>query len=176
MSLCDGMGGYALSLKANQIKATHYYASELDATARIICDNANPADATFPGVDHSTLPCDVNDITEDTIRALGFNVIKSFVAGPPCQDMSKLRLLPGYRKKKGQNTQPGLKGKHGQVFIQVLQIFAWVMKYNPDLRFWVLENLDFSDLTEDWEVICSALGDPYVLDSADFSCQRRVRA
>ena len=172
LSLCDGMGCYALSLKANRVKCTRYIGVEINPTSRIICDNANPADDLFPGVDHSW-STDVFKITEEMIRDLGHNAIKSFAAGPPCEDMSKLRLLPGYRKIKGE-PRPGLKGKKGQVFVQTLQVFTWVLKYNPNCEH-LIENLDFSDM-DDWQVVCAVMGQPYVIDSADFSYTRRVRA
>ena len=164
--------GFTLSLKANRVKCTRYIGVEINPTSRIICDNANPTDGLFPGVDHSW-SIDVFKITEEMIRDLSRNAIKSFAAGPPCEDMSKLRLLPGYRKIKGE-PRPGLKGKQGQVFVQTLQVFTWVLKYHPNCEH-LIENLDFSNM-DDWQVMCAVMGQPYAIDSADFSYTRRVRA
>lgn len=172
ISGCDGMGSLALSLKAVNANCTRYISIENNATKRVVCDNANPSDASFPGADHSW-QSDIYNVTEEKIAALGYNAVKFFGSGPPCEDGSKLRLLPGYRKIKGSNPRPGFDGKKGKVFVQVLQVLAWILKYNPDCEY-LIENVDFSDLP-DYQLVCDILGEPLRIDSADHSYTRRVR-
>ena len=50
-----------------------------------------------------------------------------------------------------------------------------MLKYNPDCGLFS-ENIKFDDTQADWQVVCKALGTPRILDSADYSMARRVRA
>ena len=50
LSLCDGMGGAALSLKEADKPISRYIALEKDTTARKVCQTANPKSDVFPGV------------------------------------------------------------------------------------------------------------------------------
>ena len=53
LSLCDGIGCFTMVLQRIGAKLSRFIAVELEEDARIICQNANPATAEFPGVDHS---------------------------------------------------------------------------------------------------------------------------
>ena len=49
------------------------------------------------------------------------------------------------------------------------------MEFNPGCQF-IVEHLKFDDMVEDWSLVCAALGQPRIVDSADVSASRRVRA
>ena len=178
LSLCDGMGCGLMSLRANGVsvdQANRYIAVEIDADARAIAKNANPDKPGLPRIDHSW-HSNVYNITEEDIERLGHNSIKMFLAGPPCQDFSKLRLIVRKRSKSKMNElRPGLNGPHGRVFRQVLQILQWVLKHNPDCEY-LIENVDFSDLGADWGEVCDRLGSPMLIDAQMYSFTRRYRA
>ena len=177
LSACDGIGMGAYILNRLDADITRYIGMEKESVARTICDNLNPPDKSyFNGVDHS-FHTDIYHVTEDRIASLGYNVIKIYIMATPCEDWSLYRLLPSRYKnrKRPVNPRPGLRGKKGAVTIQALQIWAWVLKYNPDCELFS-ENIKFEDMPDDWQVVCKALGTPRILDSADYSMARRVRA
>ena len=97
LSLCDGLGGLALSLKKLNGKRpfTRYVAVENNSTSRKVCQATNPEGSEFPGVEHGfNGKHDIDKITEEDIKPLPPNSIKLVSAGPECVDFSKLRLLP----------------------------------------------------------------------------------
>jgi hypothetical protein len=180
MSACDGIGMGAYILNRLDADITRYIGIETSAVARTICNNLNPPNKShFNGVDHSW-HTDVYHVTEDDIAALGHNRIKMYIMATPCEDWSKYRLLPSrYKnrksKKRSVEPRPGLRGKKGAVTIQALQIWSWILKYNPECEMFS-ENIKFDDMQADWQIVCKALGTPLILDAADYSMARRVRA
>jgi len=50
-----------------------------------------------------------------------------------------------------------------------------VLKYNPESEYFC-EHLKFDDMIDDWRTVCEALSEPCVLDAADHSGSRRLRA
>ena len=74
LSLCDGLGCAALSLKKvgwDEVGVDRIIAVEKSKTARKVCDAANPATDTFPGVDHGLNgKHDITLITEEDIRTM----------------------------------------------------------------------------------------------------------
>lgn len=178
LSLCDGMGCMAMGLRAIDAQIDRYISVENHSGARVIGVNANPETSTFPGVDHSW-KSDVTNITEQDIIDLGVNNIKILGFGAPCEDMSKLRLLPdrpGYPQRRCRgDPRPGLSGPKGQVFRAAIKVASWVRKHNPDCELFV-ENVDFSDMPEDWAEVCKALGKPIIINAADHSYTKRNRA
>jgi len=78
---------------------------------------------------------DVTKITEKDIEALGPDYFDLVMWGSPCEDFSKLRLLPNRpgqksrRRKKGVDPRPGLMCKHGRLLLVCCQVFKWVLKY-----------------------------------------------
>ena len=114
LSLCDGIGCLWMVMQRIRADITWAVAVENDEIARIICQNANPPTAHFPGVDHSW-KSNVFDITEADIAQFGPNVIKFLGLGPPCEDQSKLRLIMSAaqrraHQKSGKDPRPGLDG------------------------------------------------------------------
>ena len=180
LSLCDGLGTALHVLEELHADVTRYVGVELDSTTRTLSDNLNePERSACGGVDHSW-HCDVFSITREDVKALGQGKIKLLAIQAPCQDHSPLRLLPGRNKgkKKGveaQEARPGFKGKHGSVFLRCLEIFGWVMEFNPECEY-LVEHLKFDDMPEDWALVCAAMGTPMILDAADWSASRRNRA
>ena len=177
ISLCDGMGCAALALQQLGVTMQRYAAVETDETARLVCQNVNPETTCFPGVDHHWFQ-DVNDITEKDVK--DFGPIGMFTFGAPCEDVSKLRLLPNRPgnyppKVDGVDPRPGLDGPRGRVFRVCLRVLAWVLKYNADCEYFV-ENVVFDDMTEHWNEVCRALGNPVIVNAADFSYTKRNRA
>ena len=90
-----------------------------------------------------------------------------------CNDFTKLRLLPdredykGPKRKPGVDPRPGLDGKYGKTFRQVIAIWGWILKYHPDCLFFI-ENVDFTDMAKDWKEVCDALGTPIIITSHDY--------
>ena len=86
LSLCDGLGCAALSLKKvgwEEVGIDRIIAVEKSKTARKICDAANPATDTFPGVEHGLNGSHaITQITEEDIRAMPQGTLKLFLAGP----------------------------------------------------------------------------------------------
>ena len=175
LSLCDGMGCGKISLTANNANYNRYIAVEISEDAKRIARNANPPTSGMPHIDHSW-HSNVHDITEQDIEDLGQNSIKLFLAGPPCHDFSRLRLITRNRaKKKVHELRPGLNGPNGRVFREVIKILQWVLKHNPDCEY-LIENIDFSDMGDNWSEICSAIGEPILIDAQQYSFTRRYRA
>lgn len=190
ISLCDGIGCAAMALQEAEVPTSRYIAVELDAKARSIASHANPKTDHFPGVDHSWHN-DINDITEKHIAAFPKNSIKAIVGGTECSDFSKKRLLPSTEAFKAArlkqardsggkylpNSVPrqGLNGKKGSTFRTAIKILRWVKKYNPDVVF-LFENVEFKDMADDWAEVNSALGEPLIINSHDYSTTARNRA
>ena len=186
LSLCDGMACLYIALRFLDANISSYIGVENSEAAKIVAKNVE-ANLTsllgddFCSIDHSKWNS-VFDITRQDIENLGTNKIKLLAFGAPCEDMSKLRLLPSSRKgwrkwwnKSGEDLRPGLDGPKGKVFRQCLQILSWALEFNPDLEYFI-ENIEFSDMPRDWYEVCEALGLPYVVNAADFSYTKRNRA
>ena len=175
LSLCDGMGCGMMSLTANNATIDRYLAVEISADARDIAKNANDKANGATVIDHSW-HSNILNITEQDIADLGHGNIKMFMAGPPCQDFSRLRLITNKKHRRcADELRPGLNGPNGRLFREVIQILQWVLKHNPDCEF-LIENVDFSDIKDDWEEICNALGQPILIDAQLYSHTRRNRA
>ena len=167
MSLCGGIEGGAASLRAASTVMDRFISVENNATKQLIANNMNPAHGNFPGIDH-TWHEDIMNITEQDIIDLGAGNIKLLMFGPPCKDMSKLRLLPdrqGHRPKG--DPRLGLDGPTGRLFRQCIWILSVVLKHNPDCEYFS-ENVCFRDLIEHWLEVCNALGDPAQIVSHDY--------
>ena len=129
LSLCDGMGGMAMSLKSTGSDANfnRYISIEKSKVARKICQAANPPTETFPGVEHGIDGIhDISDITEEMIKGLPPDSIGLVSGAPMCNDHSKLRLLkdrPEYKgpPRKKKDPRPGLDGKCGMTFRQTIK-------------------------------------------------------
>ena len=148
---------------------------EIDPVSRTICDNLNPPESTsFSGVDHSW-HTNVYSITRDDIEALGRDKVKSLFVSLPCGDHSLLRLLYNPQRPNQKLTRPGFKGPKGKVFLQCLQVYVWVLEFNPNVEL-LWEFPVFDDMPEDWNLACLSLGIPTIIDSAECSATRRVRS
>ena len=162
-------------------KIKRYIAIEKQKISRKICCAANPKTAVFPGVEHGlNSKNDIFKIAEEDIASLGKDAIEVICAGPMCNDFTRLRLLPDRPGWNGPpsgpgDPRPGLDGKYGQTVRKCIEIIGWVLKYNPNAKYF-MENINFSDMKEDYAEVCSALGTPLVLDSYDHSCTKRIRA
>ena len=184
LSLCDGMGCMALALRSRWEKLgyTRYIGIEKNKGPRKVCDAANPKGMHFPGVEHGLNGHhDIFDITEDDIKSLPKDSVALLSFGAMCNDFSKLRLLPdrldykGPPRKPGVDPRPGLNGKYGKTLRKCIEILGWVTKHHPNAKFFS-ENVDFSDMKDDWKEVCDALGKPYIINSEDhsFTCRRRA--
>ena len=82
LSLCDGAGCAALSLKKvgwEDIEIDRIIAVEKSKTQRKICDAANPVTDTFPGVEHGLNGChEITLITEEDIRTMPGGMLKLY--------------------------------------------------------------------------------------------------
>ena len=181
LSLCDGMGGLAISLKAIGAPSfDRYIAVEKEPASRMVCNSANPKDGTFPGVEHGLNgKHDIFDITEDDIESMPPDSLGLLASAPMCNDHSRLRLLsdrPGYTGPKRTKKYPrkGFNGKYGKTFRQTIKIVGWSTKHHPNSKYFI-ENVDFSDMKEDWEEACEALGKPYKVRHKHYSATNRVR-
>ena len=81
-----------MALDAQSAQYDRYLAVEISEDARLIASNACPHKLDRPRLDHSW-HSNMLDITEQDIIDLGYNSIKQFLAGTPCQDFCKLRLI-----------------------------------------------------------------------------------
>ena len=140
-----------------------------------ICDNLNPPELMPDGGMDYTWHTDVDNITHEDIQKLGVGSIGRLDISVPCKDFAMSRLLPSKFGGKLSDPRPGSRGKHGKVLMACLEVTAWALGLNTDCKFFC-ENLPFTDIVADWKVMCLALGQPIVLDSADYSCTRRTRA
>ena len=111
LSLCDGLGCAALSLKKvgwEEIEIDRIITVEKSKAQRKICDAANPATDTFPGVEHGLNGSHATTfITEEDIRTMPRDTLKLLLAGPVCVDFCKRRLFPDRASYKGPKTPPG---------------------------------------------------------------------
>ena len=175
LSLCDGMGCGMICLNANEANIARYLAVEISSDARDIAKNVSDKMNKTAIIDHSW-HSDILNIAEEDIAALGNGNIKLFIAGSPCQDFSRLRLITRHKHKKCiSELRPGLNGPNGKLFRDVVQILQWVLKYNPECEY-LIENVDFSDIKDDWDEICGALGQPILIDAQRYSFTKRSRA
>ena len=184
LSLCDGMGCMALALRSQwkELGYTRYIAVEIDKDARAVGRTANPKDDIFPGIEHGLNGLhDIFSIQEDHISALPKDSIALLSFAGMCNDFSKLRLLPdrldykGPPRKPGVDPRKGLNGKYGITVRKCIEILGWVSKYHPNSKHFS-ENVEFSDMKEDWKEVCDALGKPYIINSQDHSYTCRKRA
>ena len=175
-SMCGGMDVAALIAKAIQIRPSRHISVEITRSARTVAAAIHQLSEDHPGVDHS-FATDVPTITREQIKSLGKSAISMICFGAPCEDMSKLRLLPprhaGDRKA---NPRPGLDGPKGQIFRECLKVRRWIKEFSPRAKTFI-ENVDFSDMEEHWAEIEEDTGmKPILIDSADYSNTRRRRA
>ena len=145
-----------------------------------MCDNLNPPEGSiFNGVDHSW-KSDVFDVTEEDIASLAPNAIAMYIMATPCEYFSKLRPINNHLAGRSKSQQqadprPGLRGKKDSVTVQSLQVWVWILKYNPHCEL-LAGNAKFDVMKEDLDAVCKILGVPLILDAADVSHTRRVRA
>ena len=177
LSLCDGAGCAGMAARNCGMTFDRYIAAENDDVTTIVSDNCNGdhMGQGVPAPDHYW-NSNVEDIQEKDIAELGQDNIKLLTWGAPCEDMSLLRLL---RKPSASDSEcslrPGLKGPKGRVFLKCIEITQWVLLYNPDCEL-LIENVVFKDLKEDWGLVCKALGEPMIINSALVSFTKRNRA
>jgi len=162
LSLCDGMGCAARALQDLDMVPSHYIGVEINPAARKVAQNLNPPSSRFQGIDHSRFS-DVMKITESDIEKLGKGAVDKVFFGAPCEDFSFLRLLPNRSGKKSSNPRPGLDGPEGQILRKCIQILQWVLQFNPSATCFV-ENVNFSDLKDDWKEVCRSPCDRTILD------------
>ena len=175
LTLCDGIGAAPHVMGLIGAPITKCLGVEIDPVKRTVCDNVNPPEKSmFGGVDHSWRS-DVFKIKRSCIEALGRNSVVRLDIAAPCEDMSPLRLLPSKFGPHVKTTRPGLAGEKGKVFVQCLLVLSWVLEFNPQCE-WFVENIKFDDMADDWDSVCTVLGQPTLLDSADHGFLRRVRA
>ena len=191
ISLCDGIGGGATALVAAGVQdVTQYIGVENNPTARKIAKHANPKTDIFPGINHDWHQ-DITKITEADIQALPAGSVVGLIAGTPCGDFSKNRLLPSTapyveaRMKQAKNEggkyvvtkfpRKGLSGKLGGLFRTAIQIWRWVKIHHPRATFF-FENVVFNDMEDDWKEVNATLGEPLVINSMDYSTTARNRA
>ena len=122
----------------------------------------------FSIIDDQALPQNVEDITEQHIAACGN--IDVLHGSPPCTNFSRALVDRGA----GVDGRTGLAGPTGRLFYKMMEIWRWVLKYNPHCRY-IIENVVFDDMP-DWAEVCAILGTPVVLNAKDYSCTWRQRA
>ena len=157
-------------------KISRYISVENNERARKVAQAANPKTDEFCGIDHEWCN-DVWQIQEAHIAALGRNRIGMLGCGPNCQDFSRMRFLPdrqGNLPKKGKDPRPGLNGPKGKIFRKCVQIYRWIMKYNPKCKY-LFENVVFDDMP-DWHQVNRWLGKPTVIQARYYSHTSRQRA
>ena len=146
--------------------------SEISGKARSVCDSANRDQQGNPFICRN-FPNDVMEITEKHIEDQGKIIM--FAGGAPCGDFSRKRNL---RMRNGKmpttDQRSGFKGKTGILFKQMLKVWHWVKKHNPECDYFI-ENVIFDDMQE-WQVVNETFGEPTVLNSKHVSFTARRRA
>ncbi|RPG35949.1 MAG: hypothetical protein CBB72_005020, partial [Muricauda sp. TMED12] len=162
VDLCSGISCLAMVAKRLRIKPSKYFAVENSADAKKVAKTVHGPNSDFPNIDYSW-KSDLLSITEQDVIAFG--KVNMVGMGAPCQDHTRLRLL---KPRFGNNpsSRPGFAGPKGKVFKHGIQVIKWMINQNPKLIFMV-ENVDFSDMTEDYNWVCSELGvAPILLDGS----------
>ncbi|XP_072746851.1 DNA methyltransferase 3 isoform X3 [Anoplolepis gracilipes] len=157
LSLFDGLStGFVVLLNLG-IAVDVYYASEIDKNALMISSSHFGDRITYLG--------DVRNITKEKLDEIA--PIDLLIGGSPCNDLSMVN--------------PARLGLHdprstGILFFEYCRIKKLMKKANKHHHlFWLFENVA-SMPTEYRLEINKHLGqEPYVIDSADFSPQRRLR-
>ena len=178
IDLCGGMSCLAMGLKetGNSRHFSRYISVDKDPKKREVAQVANPKSKYFCGIDHDWCS-DVWLIQEADIKAFGYNGIGMLGCGPNCQPFSRLLFLPdrnGNLPEPGVDPRPGLNSKKGRIFRKCIQIWKWVMKYNPRCLY-LFENVEFRDMP-DWKQVCRVLGEPMLIQSRHFSFTSRYRS
>jgi len=171
VSLCGGMDTLALVAKQLKIMPSRFASVETSPACRKISDVVNPKTTDFPGIDH-TWAHDLLSVTKDAVADLG---VVTFVGmGAPCQDHSKCRLLPArHASDMKEVKRPGFAGPKGKVFKHGVQVIKWMIEANPKLVF-LVENVDFTDMKDDFNWVCSELGVQPVLLNGSFTTRNRL--
>ena len=163
-------------MKAIDADITHCIGVEINPEKRLVCDNVNPPETcSIGGVDHSW-HTDVHSITREDIHQLASRgeIVRLDIAAN-CEDFSSLRNLPSKFGRPLKNPRPGFAGKKGAVLLACMEIAGWVLEVCPDCEVFN-EQIKFDDMPAEWALMNAAFGEPLVLDSADYSGSRRVRA
>ena len=175
LTLFDGAGGLGMSLNELgklDLSQQRIVSCENHKGARLVCDSTNRKEDGSPMIDHNWCQ-DVMDITEQKIVDLGDIILVA--GGAPCGDYSRKRNL---RQRNGKmpttDQRSGFKGKTGILFKQMVKIWRWVKKHNPNCDYFI-ENVVFDDMKE-WIYICDAFGEPTVVNSKYQSFTARRRA
>ena len=178
IDLCGGMSCLAMGLKetGNSRHFSRYISVDKDPKKKEVAQVANPKSKYFCGIDHDWCS-DVWLIQEADIKSFGYNGIGMLGCGPNCQPFSRLLFLPdrnGNLPEPGVDPRPGLNSKKGRIFRKCIQIWKWVMKYNPRCMY-LFENVEFRDMP-DWKQVCRTLGEPMLIQSRHFSFTSRYRS
>ena len=173
ISLCDGIGCAAMTLANLKIPVDKYYAFETDKTAKAIGDFANPKTDTFPGI--TRLQCDdIRDITKQHVKEMVAGKKRVLLpAGIPCVHLSKLKDRVGAT---GWQPPPdNRKGLAGDGLFDVfVQIYEWILEFCPNVKYF-LENVDFSDMKDDWQKVTDIFGEATIINATHHSYTHRKR-
>ena len=161
--LFNGIGAFLESLKRVNMPLNAVHVNDWDDDAMQVTKK------NFPFVSSDTSPRDAMDITEAHIVAM--SPLDLFFASPPCTDLSPVKV----DKRKGVDLRKGFGGPTGGLFRKTIDIWGWVKKHNPNVKF-IIENVVFKDMPE-WEEACTAFGgQPAELNAAHYSYTWRRRA
>ena len=97
--------------------------------------------------------------------------IQVFFGSAPCVDFSSAKL----DRVTGEDGRKGMRGSAGSLFNKLLDIWGWVKELNPDCQY-VVENVVFDDMVDDWKAVCEVLGEPIIMNAVDHSYTWRKRA
>ena len=195
LSVFDGIGCVAYAMRKLGIPIEQYIGCDTDSdgmnalgVARVLNGEAvQGTDAELPPHDGRVQAeameggfggitrigvSDADKITEEVIKQMGR--IDLVVGGPPCKDLSKLRMMPDRQGRRG-TPGPGLAGPTGRLFKVMVDIIRMVLKHNPDANY-MLENVVFDHLQDDWAQAKEWLGEPTIMDCRKLSYTRRTRA
>ena len=170
VSLFAGYDGLAYISQLIGVHPARYLAVESAEHIRRASDLINEKTSTFCGIER---PChSVMEITEEMVKSWGPLALVG--SGPCCGDFSFCKEGPP--RYPGQEVgRKGLNGRTGRLFRQLITILGWVLKHNPQCTLFT-ECVVFDDMTDDWNEVCAALGQPHILNAKDFSYTRRHRA
>jgi hypothetical protein len=148
VSVFDGMGCLT-DLGKLDLNKHKIVSNEISEDVRLICDSVN-RDQKGKAITEHSLPHDVMKITEEQIINQGRIIM--FAGGAPCGDFNRKRNL---RMRNGKipttDQRTGFKGNTGKLFKQMIKVWRWVKKHNPDCDYFTTQKMYSLD------VMCSRI-------------------
>jgi hypothetical protein len=182
IALFAGIGGTPAGIKAAELYTDGdidvIIEIEIDPKSRRISTHAHPRTEDFPGVIHKYH--DVRQLNQEQIdRICDDYEVVYLTAGWPCTELSRLRdVMPDGSQRKTGSQRTGIHGgtrTGSDLFHDLKRIYLAFKAIYPGLKY-LIENVDFSDCTEQWDEVCDTFGTPIIIQASKYSYSHRKRA